>query len=456
LRAAVLTLAELAALPLRAATYDEAGNEVARTPEWRGAGASAVPFRYEGFRLVVAPPHDPDAAAHVGEALVQRLIEALEDAGAAVDEISRRRLAVLTEGVRIAAGRVAFTAGTSADAVAFLEASLPVRSDVRLSVAGTGSHPVVAPAAIAAALLQIAVNAEIHGGAEAVDLAILSAHGALTFRLQWAGAPPPGARLQTSRAQRQAKRTGLSSARVISDAVGAILTGLLPGVDPATGAIDGGRSRVELALPATDLALPLARIDGGEVGWCTRTWSEETGLLGGHAVAGPAARCVELARARPGSIVGHRALTARAVEGTVWIAQPPDDPMERSILAARLVEHERALAGAPSPHRGRIRALAALLLHVLGEALPTVSGDAWNAGIGAELSAYGLPARVPALDVERVIAPPVCAYLMSECGAGLVQDGDELQLTVRPGMRDHPVVRLLSADGERILLTPER
>ncbi|HEY6379502.1 MAG TPA: hypothetical protein VI316_10015 [Candidatus Dormibacteraeota bacterium] len=450
----MLTLAELAALPLRAATYDEAGNEVARTPEWRGAGASAVPFRYEGFRLVVAP-HDPGAAASVGEALVQRLIEALEDAGAAVDEISRRRLAVLTEGVRIAAGRVAYTVGTSADAVAYLEASLPVRSDVRLFVAGAGGHAVVAPAAIAAALLQIVVNAERHGGAETVDLAILSAHGALTFRLQWAGAPPPGARLQTSRTQRQAKRTGLASARVISDAVGATLTGLLSGVDAATGTIDGGRSRVELALPATDLALPLARVEGGLVGWCTRTWSEETGLLGGRAVVGPAARCVELARARPGSIVTHRAFTARAVEGTVWIAQPPDDPTERSILAARLVDHERALANAPPPHRGRIRALAALLLHVLGTTLPTVSGDAWNAGIDAELSAYGLPPHVPTLDAERVVAPPVCAYLMSECGAGLVQDGDELQLTVREGMRDHPLVRLLSADGERILLTPE-
>ena len=51
-------------------------------------------------------------------------------------------------------------------------------------------------------------------------------------------------------------------------------------------------------------------------------------------------------------------------------------------------------------------------------------------------------------------APPVCAYLMSECGSGLVQDGDELALTVRPGMSEDPLVQLLSADGERILLTP--
>jgi hypothetical protein len=449
----VLTLAELRVLPLCAAVFDEAGNEVARTPEWRGPGASAVPYRYEGYVLVVAPSRDEAASVTVAEVLTQRLIAALEEAAFTLDETGRRRLAVLVEGVRIASGRVAFTVGTSAEVAEYLQATVPVRSHVRPHVEGAGSHPVVAPAAVAAALLQIVVNAEVHAHAQDVDLLVVAAHDTLTFRLQWAGTSPGGP-LQTSRAQRQARRTGLAAVRVIADAVGASVSGLLPGVDAVTGMIDSGWSRVELALPATDLALPLARIEGAAVGWCTRTWSEETGLLVGQSVAGDVARCVELARARRREIATCGALSGRTHEDSVWVAQPPDDPTERSILAARLVEHERTLAVAPPPHRSRIRALATVVMHTLGEQLPTVSGDTWTALIGEELSAYGLPVDVPSVDAERVIAPPVCAYLMSECGSGLVQDGDEIALTVRPGMREDPLVQLLSADGERIVLTP--
>lgn len=449
----MLTLAELATLPLSAATFDEGSNQIACTPEWRGAGASAVSYRYEGYSVVVAALGTSAVGMSAGEALVGRLIDALGAAGAGLEETPRRRLAVLAEGLRIACGRVALTAGTSADVVADLEASLPARSDVRLHVDGAGSHPVPAPAAIAAALLQIVVNAGVHGGASDVDLGVLAARGTVTFRMQWDGAPPPGARLVTSRVQRQAERTGLATARVIADAVGATLTGLLSGVDGLTGSLDTGRTRMELALPATDLALPLARLADGAVRWCTRTWSEETGLLVGSRPAGDVARCAERARARPGMVVSVGAYNARAVGEIVWLAQPPDDPTGRALLAARLLEHERALLDAPAPHGGRIRALAALLMHVLGEALPTVSGDTWNAGIAGELSAYGLPANAPAVGAERVLAPPVCAYLVSEYGAGVVEDGDRLALTVREAMRDDPVVRLLAPDGERIALT---
>lgn len=450
----MLTLAELRALPLSAAVFDEAGNEVARTPEWRGAGASAVPYRYEGYVLVVAPARGEAAATTVAEALVRRLIAALEEAASTLDENGRRRLAVLTEGVRIASGRVAFTLGTSADVAEYLQATVPVRSRARVHVEGVGLHPVAAPAAVAAALLQIVVNAEVHARAQEVDLLVVAAHDTLTFRLQWAGTPPGGPPLQTSRAQRRARRTGLATVRVIADAVGASVSGLLPGVDAVTGKIDSAQSRFELALPATDLALPLARIEGDAVSWCTRTWSEETGLPVGQSVGGDVARCVELARVHRGEIAMCDALSGRTYDDSVWIAQPPDDPTERSILAARLVEHERALAAAPPPHRSRIRALATVVMHVLGEQLPTVTGDTWTARIGEELTSYGLPADVPSVDAERVIAPPVCAYLMSECGSGLVADGDEIALTVRQGMSEDPLVQLLSSDGERIRLTP--
>jgi hypothetical protein len=309
----VLTLAELRALPLPAATFDEWGAEIARTPEWRGRGAIGVPFAYEGYTVVVAADeHDPRSGA--AAAVVERLIDALGGAGATLDRTRRLRLDVLAEGMRIASGRVATGVGSSDDVVAHLEAALPARSEVRLRVHRDGAHPVAAPAAMACALLQIAVNAGVHAGAREVELEVRGGGGgALTFRVQWEGAPPRLARLPTSRAQRRADRTGLLAARVFADAVGATMTGLLPGIDARTGANDPHRTRMEIALPSTDLALPLARIANGVVAWSTRTWVEETGLAVGASVDLEVARLVAAATADQGRVVAGDDLRARGV-----------------------------------------------------------------------------------------------------------------------------------------------
>jgi hypothetical protein len=460
-----VNVSELRSLPLPAAVIDDDGHILASTEEWRGIGASAVPYRYGDVTLVVAPPADGqearDAAAHI---VLDKLLDAVTAAAAAVDPVRRRRFEVLAEGLAVTAGRVARTEGTTDDVLAYLEATLPARTDVHLTVQAPIICRVAAPAAVSNALLQMMVNAAQHAKARELELEIIPMDDQVSFRLQWDGPPPLGAPIRSSRAQRETANrnghgTGMAAARIFADAVGASITGLLDGIDPATGARDASRTRIQLDTGATDLALPVARVDHQLVAWSTRAWFEEMGSATGAPLPERIAPLLAMARREPGRIVHRDAFTARAVGQRTWFAQPPDDMGERSRMAVRFLEHEHTLGAAPSPHPQRLRSLCHFLLFLLGDDLPYVTPAQWNEQINAELAAYGGETPdagdgpIAPVDAEELLHPMLAAYLIAEYGDFLEGWGKVL-IRVRPEHADDPFIRLLTEGRTFVTLTP--
>ena len=450
----MLTVHELQELPLPAQITDEAGTVMATTPEWPSQPLTAIPYRYGDWTVTVAPSQAASDALDesAGLMMIERVLSTLREAASTLDETQRRRLEILAEGLAITTGRIATTNGTTDDVIAYLNAALPVRTDVRLRVLRGGDYPIGAPAAAACALIQVIANAGNHMKASEVDLFISGVHGTVSFRVQWPGrAPiqPP----KTSRTQRGASRTGLKAARIFTDAIGASMTGLLPGVDPATQQEDTETTRTQIDVGADDLMLPLAQVVDGVIKWCTRTWWEETQSNTGDALPAAIAPLEPMALEQTGQIVVRDSFSARATAKGVWIAQRPDDVGDRSRLAASLIDHERALLGAPDPIPQKVQALVQILLWIFGEDLPYTTGDKWNADIALACSAYGITAEIPAVDVERILHPIVAAYLMAEYGTEVVSIGDDVHLVVDPTRRDDELLKLLADGSTTLVLT---
>lgn len=448
----MLTLHDLAALPLPALTCDAEGHELARTPEWVGATVGGRAYGHGDLSILVEAGTEcsPPGAA----AIFERMVAAVGAACGALGCGPRRRLELVAHCLLVTAGRPIPERGTTAEVVDYLRECLPARAEVRLVVREVAASSVVSPAVTAGALLQLAVNAAEHAGATSVDLRVLASHGSVTYRLEWDGAMSWPRALRTSRSQSRADRTGLAAARVLADAVGGTITGLLPGVDPVTGAEDLLRTRMEMCVGLDELRLPVARVAGGCVVWCTRVWEEEVGTSFRQELPDEISRLVDAAQARPGELARGGAFSARADGARTWLAVPPDGAFDRTLMAARYLEHERALTHAPPPHASRIRSLCHLLMGLLGRDLPYVTGDTWAAAIARECAAYGLATSAPTLDVERILSPMVSAYLLSELGGVIDGARDHVWIEVRPELRRDPLVRLLAADGQRIPLTP--
>ena len=116
-----------------------------------------------------------------------RLLAELEAVAAdGADRGDRERASVLAAGLGLVAGRPAagLPPGTVEDAVLLAAGAIPARTQgLVVEVAGPlPALPVPGPAAIALALVQLAVNAEQHDGAERVTLRV---GGGPTFVVEW-------------------------------------------------------------------------------------------------------------------------------------------------------------------------------------------------------------------------------------------------------------------------------
>lgn len=451
----MLDLRSITRLPVAAALFDQSGAQLAATPEWSGLTLGSVGYAFEGMHLAVAPwGEGDDLEAAAGAMVVARLVDALSDSAARVDDSVGHRLLALAEALQMLTGRAALTTGTTDDVVAYLTAVLPARTDVTVRFHPTTACSVPAPAGIANALLQLVVNAAEHSGAPSVDLFVETAFGAPSFRLQWPGPPPPpeGQLLKTSRRQHRTagpsgRGTGMVAARVIADAVGARILGPLPGMDPRSGLPDNATTRVHFDLGSRALALPLAKVREGTIGWANTAWLEERLPARGQPVTGQVADIVDAALHRYGTVARLGDLAARTAVDGVWLTQPPDETPERALLAARYIEHERALCVAGPPHEQRARSLATFLLFICGEDLPYVTADAWNDSIASECSAYGDVPQLPRFNRERILDPMLCAFLIHDAADEVVCGGDgHILIHIRPDRRSDAFIHLLAGD----------
>ena len=428
-----LGLAEIPELPVAAALVDSAGEIVARTPEWDGAGIGAVAYPVRNTRLVVRTlPASPDC-----DVLLSRLLDAIDRAAAGLHGTQAQRVRMLSGSLRLVAGRDAAGQGTTGEVLDLARAGITARTALSVAAGPGSSGTVPAPEVVALVLVQLAVNAERHDAAEAILLEV----DRTTFRVIWqrAGSPPD---VSTSRRRAERERWGLGFARIAADAVGGT-------VYPPRSNGDGTvAATFELGLRR--LALPVAAVRDGRVARATRSWDEETAQLPGSTVD-PGSRLEALltaAAGRPGSIVHDTGWSARAGSRAIWVAVPPDDATTRARDVVAGLTHERALSERiDEPLRSTIGALALLLATILGDPMPRVPITAWVRRMTELGPAFGIEHPIPSFDGVGAIDPQVVC-LLAQSATGFEVDGDRLWLRVRPESREDPAVRVLLRPGE--------
>ena len=428
-----LGLAEIPELPLAAALVDAAGEVIARTPEWDGAGLGAVAYPVRSTRLVVSTlPASPDC-----DALLSRLLDAIDRAAADLHGTQAQRVRMLAGSLRLVAGREAVGHGTTGDVLDLARAGITARTALTVEAGPGSSGTVPAPEVVALVLVQLAVNAERHDAAEAVRLEV----DRTTFRVIWRNTGST-ADVTTSRRREERERWGLGFARIAADAVGGTVYPPRP---------DGGGSvAATFELGLRRLALPVAAVSGGHVTRATRSWDEETAQVPGSTVDPGSRLDVLLAAAagRPGAIAQDGGWSARAGSRATWVAVPPDDAAVRARDVVAGLSHERALSDRiGEPLRATIGALALLLATLLGDPMPRVPIAAWTRRMAELRPAFGIEHSVPPFDGVGAIDPQV-ACLLAASGAGFEVDGDRLWLRVRPECRRDPAVRVLLRPGE--------
>jgi hypothetical protein len=426
--------AELPGLPLPAALVDACGATVAATPEWAGACPGTLAYRAGAVHLLVAP----DAPAPELDALMGRLLDEVLAAAAALPGDAALQASVLAAGLALVAGRpaAAAPAGTTEDVMALTGAAVRARTqDLAVEVVSSlRSEPVPAPAAIALALVQLAVNARQHEDAGRVWL---RAGPGPTFSVEWPEARPAG----PVRSHRHALRRegwGWGYVRMVADALGG--TAVPPG--PA----GGGRAGACLSLGAARLGLPLACVRDGRVERSTAAWDEDAGMPGqGALAAGPLAALVDAAAAEPGRIVYRGLHRARLRRGRTWAALAPESGSTRVRDLLSGLHHERALWSAPEPQATRVAALTTLLGVALGDPWPGAPPSVWAEVLPAACAALGVPTPAAA-DWVSPPDPRAVAYLLAEVGGRLVARGDEAWLAA--GRPDHPLLTALGASPD--------
>jgi hypothetical protein len=427
------TIDELADLPLACAFLDSDDVAIAQTPEWSGAGPGTVAYPVRNRRLLVATA----AATPQTQVLLDRLLTVLEDAALSVAGERRMRMRMLAASLRLIAGRRVITVGTARDVIDFATAGIHSRCQLAVDAARGDDVDVEAPEVAALVLVQLAVNAERHAGADAVTLR----QDGKSFHVRWRAAAAPANAL-TSRRRARRQRWGLGFARIAADTLG--------------GGVFGPRARdgeaeATLELGLRRLALPLAAMRGRTVMRATRTWDEETDSPPGTEVdkGGAVGAAVAAALRRPGRIARTAdGFSARTAQSLVWVALPPDDVTERARDVLAGLVHERALTdGVVEPTRSRITALGLLLDAALGSPLPRMPAAAWTRRIHELAQAYGFPLELPRFSGIGAMDPTVVALLAVEAGAGFeVNDGD-LWLRIRADRQDDALLTPLAGPG---------
>jgi hypothetical protein len=426
---------EIAGVPLPAALVDADGAVVAATPEWTGPGPGTLSFHAGIGHLLVAP----DVPTPELDALMGRLLDEIAEAAAALPGDAGLQAAVLAAGLGLGAGRPAGAApgGTARDVVELTAAAVRARTQgLAVEVACRQPDlPVPAPAAIALALVQLAVNAQQHEDAPRV---ILRVSDGPTFSVEWPGGTrSPGA----VRSHRHALRRpgwGWGYVQMVADALGGVA--LPPG--PTGAGLDGAC----LGLGAARLGLPLACVRDGRVERATLAWEQDGGMPGqGEPADAALAGLVDAAAELPGRIAYRDLHRSRLRRDRTWVALAPESGSSRTRDMLRGLHHERALWSAPEPQATRVSALTTLLQVAMGEPWPSAPPAVYADVLPAACAALGVAPPAPA-DSLCPPDPRVVALLLAETGGRLVHRGDEVWLAA--GDAAGPLLRSLRASPD--------
>jgi hypothetical protein len=445
--------AEVPRLPLRAALLDHTGHVVATTPEWEHAAPGSRVYHAGHGHLVVAPRGERPRP-ELDEVLTM-LLATLSEARAAMQPQPALRAAVLAIGLGLVAGRpLAAEPGDSAQAMEMTSAVLAVRAD-HLEVERCPGEPVMpapAPAVIALALVQLAVNAaehEFHDAAQRrrVQAVRLRVEPGPSFYVEWRAERPAPTAVQTHRHQEWRKRWGLGYVRLAADALGG---SALPPAE--TGA---GWKGACFSLGARRLALPLAVFEGSEVVRASQTWTQEVAdrdPVRRAEIAKALFVTLEAARGNPARLQEGRFFSARAIQDQVWAALPPESGADSIRDVLHGLNHERTLWTAPEPHATRAHALTSLLGRAVGDGWNPVAEPAWRERFPPACGALGVAA--PELEAMVYPDPRIAAYLLAEVGGSLRAERGGVVFRAGARSAGHPVARLLADRYGDIELTP--
>jgi hypothetical protein len=400
--------AEVAELPLAGALRDLEGNLLAATPEWRGAGPGSTAYLIGRGHLVVAP----QVATPELDTLIERLLTTLREASQAATADDARRIEVLSAGLELVAGRPP-RAEQTGDVRRVLElalAAIPARTQGLLTEVEEPlpELKVLAPAAIALAVTQLAVNAHQHEGVTKLRLRV---DRGPSFYVEWPNTAPRPVRVDSHRHPSRREGWGWGYVQMVADALGA--SALPPG--PTTPGMVGAC----LGLGTVQLTLPLAEVRAGVVRRSTLTWDQDPEASRfGEPVHGFLVELLAAAALQPGRITYSDLYQARAVGDRTWVALAPESGASRARDLIRGLAHERALWRAPEPHATRLHGLTSLLGIALGEPWPSVPPSVWSelAPIAAQALGVRLPTR---LEVLVVPDPRIVAVLLAELGGRL-------------------------------------
>jgi hypothetical protein len=426
--------AEVPALPLAASLRDLDGRPVVATQEWAGPCPGTLTYHTGQGHLLVAP----DEPAIELDGLMGRLLAALRDAAARMEGDPAGRTAVFTAGLELMSGRPPSGYGAVAQALDLAVAAIPARTrDLAVTIEEPiPNGPVPAPAAVALALVQLAVNAQQHEGASWVALRVAAGP---TFYVEWPSSDVFSTELRSHRHVLRRRRWGWGYVQMVADALGG---SALP-----AGPTGPGRQGASLGLGAARLTLPVACVRGDRVERATLAWDQDPDVPGfGQPLTGALADLVRRTEANPGRVEFHDLYRARSASGRTWIVLSPESDSARARDLLRGMTHEQALWSVPEPHATRVHALAALLAGALGEPLPAVPPSVWDEVLPAACAALGLDLPPPA-GAMILPDPRLAAFLLAEAGGRLVTTGDEVRLEAA----DHPLLIGLRRDPSRLV-----
>ena len=441
--------AELPELPLPAALLDQRRQVVVATPEWRGSTPGCVTYYAGHGHLAVGPSQPPDPDLQV---VLEELLAELDRTAARLERADAGRVRVLTGGLRLVAGEPLSDAdrGSSTETLELASLAIEARVNPPLRVLVADHDPpldVPAPAVVALALVQFAVNVAQHervdaAGARRVESVCVRAAPGPSFHLEWESEAPTSVGVRTGRHVQRRARWGLGYVRMAADALGGTA---LP---PAPAGPD--RESVGFGLGARNLTLPLACLEHGSLARTTRAWDQEHEAASG-VPDGALEALVQEAREAGGAIVHRDFHAARAVPGTdrVWVVMPPELGEDRVRDVLRGLDHERLLLTAPEPHATTLHALNAVLRRGLGEQLVTCSAAEWQRRFPAACAALGVapPSVTGCLSYPD---PYLAAWLLAQVGGRLDVDGDG-STGFRPARVDDPRVRLLRPGDDGVV-----
>ena len=433
-----LSAADVAALPLPVALFDRDGALLASSAEWAGGGPGTVVYRLPSASLAVGcGEQDADIAG-----LLTELVTTMREGAHACEGAPGLRLGALASSVALVAGIADLHGGSTADVLDTLTALLTTVSAHGVTV---GEHtPGTVPDApvLALALLQLVVNARRHDDATEVTIDI---DPGPAFRVRWHGELPPHGVI-TARHQADRARWGLGFVRLAMDALGGV------SLSPASHGV--GQVTAVLAIdPSPRLQLPLAAIRKGVVDAASPAWDEETQVPPGSLLPERWSRLVDAASSSPGVIQRARTARARAVEGTVWVAIPPEGTADRARDVIRGLEHERDLLDAPQPFATLIEGLAAVIALLLGDHPHRVTPAAFDEGYPSAADAVAAPTFPGSFNGTAAPSPALIAVLASRLTADLSMRDERIAIHVADSHRDDAITRRLG-DGNGIILLP--